>query len=63
MFFSDVLLGVDVDDATRGDAERRNDRQRHEAERHKRINPAADAETERRVLCRLILFYFQITFI
>ena len=45
-----VLLGVDVDDASGGDAELGDDGQGHEAERHERVDAPADAEREGCVL-------------
>ena len=43
---SHVALVDDVEHAARGEAQRRNDGERHERERHKRIDPARNAQLE-----------------
>ena len=43
---SHVALVDDVEHAARGEAQRRNDGQRHERERHKRVDPARNAQLE-----------------
>ena len=46
MQISHVALVDDVEHAARGEAQRRDNGQRHERERHKRVDPARDAELE-----------------
>ena len=45
-----ILLRNDIDDAAGGEPEGRNDGQRHERQRHKRIDPLVDAKPERGLL-------------